>query len=93
MGVPNRRGRGSSAPTIGARHVLVRADRLQMVGCRAAASEQAARCAVGRRPACLERYLLGASHGHAVAGVTERVQSSDDLLQPLRAVAEGWRVG
>jgi transposase len=60
---------------------------------RAAIAEQAEGRAEGRRPAGAERHFLGSTFGCAVARSARPVWTEDDLLQQIRALATGWRVG
>jgi transposase len=60
---------------------------------RAVAAKQAERCAACRRPAGVERHLLGAALGCAVARSARALWTKDDVLQSLRPVATGGRMG
>ena len=60
-----------------------------MVGDRAVAAEQTARCATGGRPTGAERHLLAAADGFALVGDPGALRTVYHLLQPLRPVAEG----
>jgi hypothetical protein len=59
-----------------------------VAGDRAAAAEQTARRAASGRSAGSERDFLGIADGRAVAGLAAGIRPSDDLLQPLRALAQ-----
>src|ERR1041384_838621 len=64
------------------------------MGChRAIAAQQAARRSAGGRSARLERHLLGAADGCAMAGFAEGVRPADNLLQPLCALAQSRGLG
>ena len=54
---------------------------------------QAAWRAASGRSARFERDFLGIADGSSVARIAEGVRSADDLLQPLRAVAQSWGLG
>jgi hypothetical protein len=71
----------------------LRAERFRVGRDRAAAAEQAARRATGRRPSGPERDILGLADGCAVAGVAEGVRPANDLLQPLCTMAKSRGLG
>ena len=57
------------------------------------APEQAARHSPRGRPACPQWHLLGLAIRRAVAGSAGNLRTPYDLLQSLRPLAAGWRLG
>ena len=57
------------------------------------AAEQTAWRSTGQRPPCSQRHLLGLAVGSALAGPAEQFWSLYHLLQSLRSLAAGGRLG
>jgi hypothetical protein len=74
-------------------HAPIRADGIRMARDRAATAQQAARRAADRRSTGVERHLLGAALGLAVARSAGARWPSYDLLHLVRALAQSGRWG
>lgn len=57
------------------------------------AAEQATRRSACKRPSRAQRHLLGPAFRCTVARPAQELWATHDMLQSLRSLAEGWRLG